>query len=122
MKKVTNKCVYCRYKYSCVYPFTNMAKGCAEPFRFPVLMAIRGSWLKELGLKAKSLRVKAKIRIPDMANMTGYSVGTIARFENGENNNLLLYLLYNEICEKGGVINDEETENATTLKFTDNGR
>lgn len=121
MKKIKSKCVYCPFKYSCIYPFTGISKECVEADKKPLFHWVRPIWLQNLGQLAQAMRTKNKIRVSEMAELTGYSVGTIARFEHGENNNLLLYLMYVEICEKAGVENVENTENTTIVEPSDNG-
>ena len=51
----------------------------------------------------RNARIAARIRVNEMAELTGYSTGTIERFERGENNNLVLYLAYVELCDEKGV-------------------
>lgn len=68
----------------------------------------------------RNSRINARIRVNEMATLTGYSTGTIARFERGENNNLVLYLAYVHLCAAKGVyINGEDTTRSTDIKSSD---
>lgn len=68
----------------------------------------------------RNARISARIRVNEMAALTGYSTGTIERFERGENNNLMLYLAYVHLCAAKGVyINGENTTGSTDIESTD---
>lgn len=58
--------------------------------------------LKVVGAFCRNARKNANITIKQMAEISGYSAGTITQFEQGLNNNLCLYLTYERtIYEKG---------------------
>ena len=70
----------------------------------------------------RNARISARIRVNEMAALTGYSTGTIERFERGENNNLVLYLAYVRLCaEKGVTINvhEKNAARATDIESPD---
>ena len=68
----------------------------------------------------RNARISARIRVNEMAALTGYSTGTIERFERGENNNLVLYLAYVHLCAAKGVyINGENTTCSTDIESPD---
>lgn len=56
-------------------------------------------YLMDLAQTCRNARLIARIRVNEMAKLTGYSTGTIERFERGENNNLVLYMYYVKFCK-----------------------
>lgn len=69
-------------------------------------MINKKSDLWKIAQSCRNSRIAARIRVKEMAELTGYSTGTIERFERGENNNLVLYFAYVRLCaEKGVTIN-----------------
>ena len=85
-------------------------------------MINKSSELWNIAQYCRNARISARIRVNEMAERTGYSTGTIERFERGENNNLVLYFAYVHLCaEKGVTINAHEKNaaRATDIESSD---
>ena len=55
--------------------------------------------LKKVGEDCRRARLMARISVNYMAGATGYRPSTITQFEQGNNNNLYLYLKYKEVID-----------------------
>lgn len=71
--------------------------------------------LRVAGWHCRRIRVSLGISVSEMARIAGYSAGTISQFENGQNNNLYLYLVYRGLGKGHG----ENTTDATNIKSSD---
>ena len=63
--------------------------------------------LKRLGILCKCYRKFCGYTLEDVSRRTGYSLSSISAFENGINNNALIYHFYVKYCFERKVGNND---------------